>query len=50
MSFEEDYPETVRHNKKTILIHQINELEAKPAPTLAERTELQRLRRKLKKC
>lgn len=48
-SFEKAYPSTVRHNKKIMTIHRIQELEAREELNLAERTELERLRRKVKK-
>ena len=47
--FKETYPSTVRHNEKIMAIHNIIRLEDKKELSVSERTELQRLRKKVKK-
>lgn len=47
--FEENYPKTDKDNQKMMSVHRIIELENKSEINYVERTELENLKRKVKK-
>lgn len=47
--FEENYPKTEKDNKKMMCVRRIIELENKTGINYVERTELENLKRKVKK-